>query len=273
MLLREASSDRLLGAYSVLIIDEAHERSLQSDVALAILKAAQAARAALETDATRQSDAARGSLKAVKASKATKTTNTANATKSAKAGGGASAVWAAEAVEAAGEEAEGEKREDAEVEEEEEEEGEEEETEAVEESAGAAGSEGGSHAEKKTKTEAGGGATKPKTDDQTPLAVSRRRARKLPPLKIIVMSATLEVDRFCDFFGGAPAVQVRYIVCKYTYIYTYIYNNQITSPPSAYLPPRPKSETMSKSLPRSGLPVSSSRVTMPVTRPSTGPAN
>ena len=44
MLLREAMGDPLLSRYSVLIVDEAHERSLQTDVVLAILKAAQAAR-------------------------------------------------------------------------------------------------------------------------------------------------------------------------------------------------------------------------------------
>ena len=45
MLLREAMGDPLLSRYSVLIVDEAHERSLQTDVVLAILKAAQVARA------------------------------------------------------------------------------------------------------------------------------------------------------------------------------------------------------------------------------------
>jgi HrpA-like RNA helicase len=48
MLLREALGDPLLSRYAVLVIDEAHERSLQTDVVLAILKAAQAARAAAE---------------------------------------------------------------------------------------------------------------------------------------------------------------------------------------------------------------------------------
>jgi len=44
MLLREAASDPLLSAYSALIVDEAHERSLASDVVLALLKSAQARR-------------------------------------------------------------------------------------------------------------------------------------------------------------------------------------------------------------------------------------
>ena len=51
MLLREAMGDPLLSRYSVLIVDEAHERSLQTDVVLAILKAAQAARALKEPPA------------------------------------------------------------------------------------------------------------------------------------------------------------------------------------------------------------------------------
>ena len=38
MLLREAILDRKLNAYSVIILDEAHERTVNSDVLLAILK-------------------------------------------------------------------------------------------------------------------------------------------------------------------------------------------------------------------------------------------
>jgi len=45
MLLREAMADPQLADYSVLIVDEAHERSLQTDVILALLKVAQAGRA------------------------------------------------------------------------------------------------------------------------------------------------------------------------------------------------------------------------------------
>ena len=46
MLLREAIADPLLRRYAIVIVDEAHERSLQTDMMLAILKRAQAARAA-----------------------------------------------------------------------------------------------------------------------------------------------------------------------------------------------------------------------------------
>jgi len=122
MLLREASSDPLLSCYAVLIIDEAHERSLQSDVALAILKTAQAARAG---------------------------------------GGGAGP-----GPDTAGEDGE----------------------------TGAAGA------------EARPPAVSPPPWAASPPAVPGPRG--LSPLKLIVMSATLEIDRFCEFFGGAPAVQV-----------------------------------------------------------------
>lgn len=46
MLLREAMLDADLKRYALLIVDEAHERSLQTDVMLAVLKTAQARRAA-----------------------------------------------------------------------------------------------------------------------------------------------------------------------------------------------------------------------------------
>ena len=45
MLLREAVADPSLRRYSVVIVDEAHERSLQTDMMLAILKRAQESRA------------------------------------------------------------------------------------------------------------------------------------------------------------------------------------------------------------------------------------
>ena len=112
----QASSDPLLSSYTVLIVDEAHERSLQSDVALAILKKAQTQR--------------RDGL----------------AMANPKLSGNRCATHAATA-EAANE----------------------------------------------------------TLCDVSVVAASCEHT--LPPLKIIVMSATLEVDRFCDFFDDAPAVQ------------------------------------------------------------------
>ncbi|KAA0166972.1 hypothetical protein FNF27_07423 [Cafeteria roenbergensis] len=47
LLLREAMSDPLLSAYSVVMVDEAHERSLQTDVLLGLLRRVRAARPAL----------------------------------------------------------------------------------------------------------------------------------------------------------------------------------------------------------------------------------
>ena len=44
MLLREAVAVPSLRRYSVVVVDEAHERSLQTDMMLAILKRAQASR-------------------------------------------------------------------------------------------------------------------------------------------------------------------------------------------------------------------------------------
>jgi HrpA-like RNA helicase len=39
-------------------------------------------------------------------------------------------------------------------------------------------------------------------------AQAARRKAKQPPLKILVMSATLDTATFCEYFGGAPAVQI-----------------------------------------------------------------
>ena len=36
----------------------------------------------------------------------------------------------------------------------------------------------------------------------------RRQSKKLRPLKLLVMSATLDTGVFCEFFGGAPAVAI-----------------------------------------------------------------
>ena len=45
MLLREAIGDPLLTRYSVIILDEVHERTIHTDCLLGIIKAVQAARA------------------------------------------------------------------------------------------------------------------------------------------------------------------------------------------------------------------------------------
>lgn len=44
-LLREALSDRLLKSYRVILLDEAHERTINTDVLLGIVKQAQKSRA------------------------------------------------------------------------------------------------------------------------------------------------------------------------------------------------------------------------------------
>ncbi len=50
MLLREAISDPLLSRYSVLILDEVHERTIHTDVLLGIAKSAQKLRQNSKTD-------------------------------------------------------------------------------------------------------------------------------------------------------------------------------------------------------------------------------
>ena len=50
MLLREAISDPLLSRYSMVILDEVHERTIHTDILLGITKAAQQSRASNKSD-------------------------------------------------------------------------------------------------------------------------------------------------------------------------------------------------------------------------------